>query len=70
MDAIRNAAADVLYGEPPTPVSITLPRYGIEGVPQVRCGAGNVLIFWGGRPLVLDLPLEAECEPKAGLLVA
>jgi hypothetical protein len=37
--AIRNAAADVLYGEPPTPVTISLPRYGIEGVPQVRAAA-------------------------------
>ncbi len=35
VQAIREAAADVLYGEPPTPVLITLPRYGIEGVPQV-----------------------------------
>lgn len=35
VNAIRSAAADVLYGEPPTPVCIVLPRYGVEGVPQV-----------------------------------
>jgi hypothetical protein len=41
--AIRNAAADVLYGEPPTPVTISLPRYGIEGVPQVA----GLDVGWG-----------------------
>jgi hypothetical protein len=48
VQAIRNAAADVLYGEPPTPVNIVLPRYGIAGTPQV-CAAGCVLgLGWPG----------------------
>ena len=37
VNAIRCAAADVLYGEPPTPVPIVLPIYGIKGIPQVPC---------------------------------
>ena len=47
MQAIRNAAADVLYGEPPTPVNIVLPRYGIQGTPQVGA-AGWVLAGLAG----------------------
>lgn len=50
VNAIRNASADVLYGEPPTTVSIVLPRYGIQGVPQVGVGrAGRAGHRWVRR---------------------
>ncbi|KAL4443451.1 hypothetical protein ABPG75_011188 [Micractinium tetrahymenae] len=51
VNAIRSAAADVLYGEPPTPVSIVLPRYGVEGVPQVA----GLDVGWGQQ-----LPMEPD----------
>ncbi|PSC72542.1 phosphoglucan phosphatase amyloplastic [Micractinium conductrix] len=43
VNAIRCAAADVLYGEPPTPVPIVLPIYGIKGIPQVA----GLDVGWG-----------------------
>jgi hypothetical protein len=60
VQAIREAAADVLYGEPPTPVLITLPRYGIEGVPQVA----GLDVGWGQQ---LDMAVDQRFPHRFAL---
>ncbi|KAI7843358.1 hypothetical protein COHA_003054 [Chlorella ohadii] len=61
VQAIREAAADVLYGEPPTPVLITLPRYGIEGVPQVA----GLDVGWGQQ---LDMAPDTRFQHRFALM--
>ncbi|KAI3428039.1 hypothetical protein D9Q98_006425 [Chlorella vulgaris] len=56
-NAIRNAAADILYGEAPTPVCITLPRYGIEGTPQVA----GLDVGWGQQ---LDMEPDSQFQHR------